>query len=453
MTNPRFLGALLLSSALGGQVHGMGLAEAYDAARVFDAQYRSAAFELESARHAVPIARAALRPSVALSASNTEVEGNREFTNGLNQTVRVPLEYSSPQASLQMRLPVLHVEANTRLEQVAAQVLGAEALFELRGLELADRVGTAYVQLLLAVAGVDLAQAELTAYRGQRDRAVQRQSRGEGTRIEVAQTQAGVDLAQVRLIEGRNQVDLASRTLRRLTGKVPAYIRDLPKDFRPGPLVPSRLQDWIDLAERQSLTLQVRRQGVNAAKANVARSRAGHLPRVDLVASLVRSRNESLSNLNQTSTQRSIGLQLNVPLYSGGGVEAGVGQALADLQRAEEDLRSERESTQVEVQRHFAAAATGAEKVEAYLRVLASSETALEGASKALAGGLGTQVDVLDAQARRFTVLRDLAQARYEFLLARLRLLLQAGSSIMELIASLDSVLTVDSTFETRAIP
>lgn len=453
MSSRSCLGALFLSSAIVGNVQGMSLAEAYEASRTFDAQYRSASFELESARQSVPIARAALRPNVVLNASQSEVQGNREFSNGLNQAVRVPLEYSSPQASLQMRVPILNYEALTRLRQAGQQVLGAEAVFEFRGLELADRVGAAYVQVLLAAATVEFSTSELAALQGQLDRAKQRQLRGEGTRTEVAQTQAGLDLARVRLIESQNQLDLASRSLRRLTGKEISLVRDLASDFMPGALMPSRLQEWVDLAEQQSLMLRVRRQNVSVAKLNVTRSRSGHMPRLDLVAGLVRSRNESLSSLNQTSTQRSIGLQLNVPIYSGGGVDAAVDQALADLQRAEEDLRAERESTQVEVQRHFSAAANGAAKVEAYRLVLASSETALEGATRSLAGGLGTQADVLDTQARRFMALRDLAQARYEFLVSRMRLMLQVGMPATELVSSLDSVLTVESPLKTRSTP
>lgn len=451
MRPPLRLSALAVALAAAGPACAMDLAAAWDAARRHDAQYRSAALELESTRQARPIARASLRPSVALQVSDANVTGTREFSNSLNQEVRVPVDYRSPQASLQLRAPVLNYEGLARVRQADAQVEGAEAIYEARGQDLADRVGSAYLQALLANEGVLVAEAEIASSEAQLERARQRLLRGEGTRTEVAQAQGTLELAQVKRLEALDQVELARRSLRRLTGLEPAQLRRLPDDFTAGPPEPMRLQDWLDMAERQNPTLRARRFNLEVARQGIERSRAGHMPRLDLVAGVSSSRNESISSLNQSQTLRSIGVQLSLPLYSGGGVEASVRQSLFDRDRAEEDLRNEREAVQVDLQRYFQSVVNGGTRIEAHRRVVASAQTALEGMTRALAAGLGTQADVLDAQSRRYAAERDLAQARYDTLAARMRLMLLAGVPAAEVVNDVGRLLTVDLQLKTRS--
>lgn len=448
-------GALICAAAwaLGSTAHAMSLAEAYRAARAHDAQFRAAGYELDAIRQVLPIARASLLPNVSLSAAHSNVTGHREFSNSLNQNVRVPLDYISPQASLQIRVPLLNYESFARYKQAGAQVLGAEAQFDVRGIELADRLVFSYIQMLLANDNVALAEAEIKALEEQVARALQRQQRGEGTRTEVAQSQATLDLTRARLVENQDQLDTAGRALRKLTGVEVTWLRNMAADYVPKPLVPQRLQEWLDLAEDQNPMLRSRRQNIEVARLTIERNKAGHLPRVDVIASAGRFRNESLSSLGQSSVQQSVGVQLSMPLYSGGSVEASVKQAVADLARIEEELRLERETLQVELYRQYNAATHGAQRIEAYRRAVASSEVALEGTTRGLAAGLGTNYDVLDAQAKRYTALRDLAQARYEYLVARARLMLQAGMPILDMITELDTALVLDTPMKSRTQP
>ena len=446
--------ALAAAALLGASAaQALSLREAFDAAQRFDGQYRVAGHELDAARQNLPIARSALMPLVTLSASTASVTGTREFPNSLNQSVRIPADYTSPQASLQVRTPIFNYDALSRYRQAGFQVLSAEALYEFRGYELAERVATTYMQVLLANDNVMLAEAEITALDAQVARALQRQVRGEGTRTEVAQTQAALDVARVRLIEAVDQLEAARRALRRYTGQDIVKARNIAPDFLPPPLTPTKLADWLELGERQNPQLRVRQQNLTVASFGVDRSKAGHLPRLDFVAGINRSRNETLSSLNQTSTLKSIGVQLSVPLYSGGGVDASVRQALSDRARAEEEIRVEREAMQLEILRQFNAVSNGTAKVEAYVRSVKSSETALEGATRALAAGLGTTTEVLDAQTRRFTALRDLAQTRYEYLVSRSRLMMQAGLPVTDVVADFDRSLPIDSTLKIRTTP
>lgn len=447
----RGIAGLLWACAAAAQA--MSFGEAVDAARRFDAQYRAAAFELQSARQSLPIAKASLMPNVTLTASGTNASGSREFPNSLDQQVRVPLDYNAPQANLQLRTPIFNYEALTRYRQAGAQVDSAESVYEARGLDLVERTAAAYLQAVLANETVDLAEAERRSLGAQGERAQQRQLHGEGTRTEVAQTQAAVDVAEVRLIEAQDQLDIALRALRRITGVQTARLKGLGAEAEPVPLEPRLLSDWLELAERQNPSLRARRQDIQVASLNIDRNRAAHLPRLDLVAGVSRSRNESISSLEQVSTLKSVGVQLSVPLYSGGGIEASVAQALAERARTEEALRVEREGLQIEIQRQHAIVTNARTKIDAYRRALASSDVALEGVTKALAAGLSTTADVLDAQTRRHAARRDLAQARIDVLGARMRLLMLAGTPLAQVVSDLDASLVADSALKIRTQP
>jgi protease secretion system outer membrane protein len=440
---PQGLGALLLAGAwsMAGAAQVVSFGEAFEAALAHDAQMQAARHERESAQQAVPIARAGLLPSVALNVSQTQVRGVREFPNSQDQQVRQDLDYKAPYRSLQLRMPLFNYEALSRYRQSLAQHDQADELFRVRGNDLLDRLGTAYLQRLLAEENVRLWQAQVAAVEAQRERALRLMERGEATRIEVAETEAALDVARVQLIEAQNEVLLARRALMKITGTDLPGLRDVTPDYEPVMFGPGDLASWQALAAERNPVLRARERAVEAARLAIHRAQSGHLPKLDLVASATMSRNESLSTLSQESRLHSVGLQLSVPLYSGGGVSATVRQAAADRARFEAELEAERQAVALEIQKYFQAVVNGAAKVEAYRKALVSSQVALEGMQKSMTAGYRTNADVLDAQSKVYTARRDLARARYDYLVARMRLQLQAGATLDEIVADIDAQL------------
>ena len=423
--------------------HALTLAEAFDAARANDSQYRAALHERNGVRLGVPIARASLLPQVGFSMSTSEVGGTRSFPNSLSQDVSVRVDYNAPASSLSVRAPVLNFEGLFRLQQAQAQTASAEQTYRARGLALVDRLSTAYVQALLVRAAMALTEREVAATQAQYARAQQRQLRGEGTRTEVAQTLAALEQARFRQLDVRDQLGVSMSKLRNITGQELAWMHELPTDFRPSPMRPATLAEWQDIAADESPSIQARRENVEITRAGVKRSFAGHLPRVDVVASVTRNKNESLNNLNQSSALTSIGVQLQVPIFSGFGIDAAVQQARTQQAQSEEELRTERENVSLEIERFYFAVLHGASRIEAAARVVEANETALTGVSRSLDAGLATGVDVLDARARLFSAQRDAAQARYDYLAARMRLMAQAGLPMQSVVDDLDRILAM----------
>lgn len=441
---PRLVALACLCATAGAQA--MSFAEAYAAARAHDAQYRAAQHELDANRQLVPIARSALYPAAGLNLSRSDYSGTRSFQNSLNQEVKTDVAYSSPQANLSVRMPLFNVEAMRRHEQAQVQVEAAESVYRQRGNELLDRLGMAYLQVLLAADNVALTETQRQSAQGLLTRAEQRYKRGEGTRTEVAQAQSAYELARVQALEARDLEEVATRGFKRVTGTDPLALQRPQADREPPPLEPQSLVEWLEIALRQSPQLQARTQALMAARLGVGRQSAGHYPRVDLVASLARNTNDSITSLNQTNVLGSIGVQVSVPLYNGGGTEAGVKQALADQARAEAELKNEREAVESEVQRQFLATRNGVHKVGALMRAVAANEVTLQGATRSLDGGMATTSDVLDAQARLHASRRDLAQARYDHLMSRLRLMAASGMPHDEVVADVNRLLGVPAT-------
>jgi outer membrane protein, protease secretion system len=447
---PLTLGAVGLAAAqtavAGVGAAPMSLKDAYLHARQNDPTFRAAGFELDAAREAIPIARASLLPAVGFSASTSEVEGWRKARNQLNQDTRVRLDYVSPQASIQMRMPLLNREAAARVDLAQIQVQAAESAYAGRGVELVDRLLVAYMTLLLVEETAAQNRRQLAALEQQAVQARNRLERGEGTRLDVTRTQAEVDVSQARVLDLDFQIRTARRDLQRLTGVEVTRVRAVPSDLPLGSLTPESLFTWLEMAERMNPSIRLRQQQVVAAQVDVQRNRAGHLPRLDLVASVSQAQNESVSNLGQTTTLKSLGLQFSVPLYSGGATQASVRQALSDQARAEEELRAQREGVALEIQRQHQGLLAGIERLAAQARAVSSAQLAVEGSQRALAAGFGTTAEVTDALARLATAQRDLAQIRIELLLSRARLMLQAGLPLMEVIDDVDRVMAAAPT-------
>jgi protease secretion system outer membrane protein len=383
------------------------LGQAFGRALAYDPTYRAAQQERASALQAVPLARAGLLPSIGLSVSDAWVSGSRTAPNLFGQQVTSPLDYRAPQKALTVRQPLFNQEARVRTQQAAVQVAYADAVLAVRTHELLDRLGQAWLQRLLARDALQIADVQLRALEGQRQLA----------RPEVALADAELGLARVQRTEALNQLAVAELALVQITGpslaEPAAQGGDSPTNAEL-PALPaldaSQLDAWLQWADRDSPALAARRYGVELARWGIERAKAGHYPRLDLVGSISKGSNESVSTLNQTTSQRSLSLQLNLPLYSGGS-----------------ELDAERLRVQADLQRYLLAASSAARRQAAQQQSLDANLLALEGARKTEAAGVGIVTDILRAELRVAEVRREQSRTRYEQLLALLRLQARAG--------------------------
>jgi outer membrane protein, protease secretion system len=419
----------------------LSYAQAFDLALAHDPQFRSARYEREMTRQNVPIARSALLPSLGLTASHQSVNGQRSFPNSLNQQVTLEVEYTVPNQGLQLRAPIFNWESVQRYRTALIQNDAAEALLRVRATELVERLTLAYVQRLLAEENIGLLDAQIAVVRAQRDRAQQRLERGEGTRIELADLEAQLEVARARMIEVTDQAQLARRALARLTGQDAPQLQGLPAGFVAPPLVPLELEEWVQLGMQRNPAVQTRHKQVEVAKSSIQRAKAGHYPRLEAVGSITRGSNDSVNQLGQSNRLTSVGLQLAIPIFSGFGVQAAVDQAGFELAKAEADLDNERANVRQEIERQFIAASAGRKRALALEQSAAALELSAEGVRRNQLAGLRTVSEVLEAQARVLSARRDTAQARLEYLTARMRLAAQSGAPLADVVMDLQRLL------------
>jgi outer membrane protein/protease secretion system outer membrane protein len=198
------------------------------------------------------------------------------------------------------------------------------------------------------------------------------------------------------------------------------------------------LDAWVERAERASPELVSLRAQVEAARLEIDKAQAGHKPTLDVVAQWSRTNSDSVTSVNSRYDNKTIGLQLSVPLYSGGYVSSTVRQAVAAHDRARELLEAARRDLGVRVHREFRGVTEGVLRVAALEQAVRSADQALLSNQMSFKAGMRTSLDVLNAEQQRTLALRDLAQARYVYMLSSLRLESLAGEDRQSIVAKVN---------------
>ncbi|MEH6436535.1 TolC family outer membrane protein [Massilia sp. DD77] len=423
------IGALLALGA--GGAGAVTLQQAYEAAIRHDPQFRMRFYENESGKENRVLGRAHLLPSISGSYSYGRNVADQEF---MRQTIIGPVpvhehpKYTSRSAVVQLRQPLFNMDAIMRYRQGKVQTAQSEETYEAAIDDVSVRVVSAYLDVLFA-------QDQLALAKVQRDAHLEHQKvnqrlfeKGEGTKTDMLETQARLDLAEAQLIESQDNLTAARNTLEGVIGMDPGELTQLGADFRPGELNPASFEEWSKLALARNNQLAAARLAVENARLEIGRNKAGHLPRLDFVGSYSKSDSESLTNLGQENTNRQVGLQLNIPIYAGGSVNATTRQAAANYGRAKAELDARTNEVLVELRKAHSVVLSSGRKVDALIKAVNSGKLLMTATEQSIKGGVRINLDLLNAQAQLFTSQRDLAQARYAYLLGVLRLRAAAGT-------------------------
>jgi len=434
--------ASLLAGAPAPARAATGLSAAYQSARQVDPQFRAARYELEAAMQAVPMARAGLLPLLQGTGNYSKITGDRELPTPTGNTVSQNLDYISWAATLQARQPLFNRDAWMRYKQAEQQVAYANAVFAGRENELAVRVSQAYFEVLFAQDLLDITVATKLSYEELVRLARARFGGGEGTRGEVADAQARVALAVAEEIDAKDRLTVSRQALADIAGNV-GDIAPLRADWTPTPLQPSALELWNEIARDRSPEIAAQRQNVAVAEYDIQRARSGHYPRLDLIASASESKSETVNVLNQQIRQNTLGVQLAVPIFQGGYFNAATDQAIANKSKEESTLDATTNKVLLDVKRQYLAATNAWSKMAAYEAAVAASEVSLKGAQSGFKAGVRVQADVLDAERILYLSRRDLARSRYDYLVARVKLMSAAGTLTEKDIQDIDRFLVL----------
>lgn len=422
-------------------VAAMGPFEIYEQALRNDPVFLGAIKERDAGLENRAIGRAGLLPKLGY---NYNKGRNSSKATSLDERARNRTDdrnYSSYGSSLTLQQPLLDYEAYAAYRKGVAQSLFADENFRGKSQELLVRVLDNYTKALFAQDQIDIAQAKKKAYEQQFQQNEHMFKQGEGTRTDILEAESRYELATAEEIEARNEQDAALRELGALVGVPAVDISDLApldQNFQTFALMPASYDTWHELAISNNPNLASQRQAVEVARYEVERNRAGHLPKVSAYATMRQNESESGNTYNQRYETNTIGFEVSVPLYAGGGVSASTRQASRTMEQAEYELDGKTRETLIELRRQFSACLSGVSKLRAYQKALTSAEALVVSTRQSILGGERTNLDALNAEQQLFTTRRDLAQARYDYLMAWTKLHYYAGTLSEQDLARVD---------------
>lgn len=422
------LGTLLAGLLLGGPgAHADDLLSLYREALDANATYLAARAEAEAQREVLPQARAQLLPSLSMSGSKGKNK-TEQTSKGLFGPVTRDQEYDSHNYALTLKQPLFRAYNFALYAQSKAQVASADARLDQALQDLAVTVGSAYFDVLLARSELDVNRSQQQAYEAQMQYAEKAFKAGVGTRTDIDEARSRLDLVKAQAIQLEYRVEYTLDALRTVVGRPLTPLASLhPERVELVPPDPARLEEWIQVAEQVNPKMRALRADVEAAEKEVWKARSGHMPTVDLVAQRSNSESDSNTSIGTEYDTKMIGVQVSIPIFSGGYVNSTVRQALANLEKTRQQLEALRREVALQVRKEFDAAAQGVHWVKAYTQAVQSAEQTLFSTRKGFQAGTRNSLDILNAEQNLATAQRDLNRGRYEYVLARLRLMALVG--------------------------
>lgn len=407
----------------------MGPFQVYEQALRRDPTYLAAFKAREAGQEYRAIGRAGLLPSLSYSYNKGHNDSEVRYL-GDSRRQKEDRNYNSMGSTFILQQPLFDYEAYSSYRKGVAQALFADESFRDQSQQLLVRVMTSYTQALFAQDQIAISVASKQAYRQQFQQNQRLFDAGEGTRTDILEAQARYELADAEEIKARNEQDAALRELGALIGEPAVRVEDL-APLRLGfalPVVdPSGYEAWQERALANNPQLASSRQALEVARYEVERNRAGHLPKVTAFATSRRQESDSGNTYNQRYDTNTVGIEVSVPIFAGGGVLASTRQASRHLEQAEYELDGNTRGALIELRKQYNACQSGASQLRAYQRALVAAEALVVSTRKSVQGGERVNLDVLNAEQQLATTRRDLAQARYDYLLAWIKLHYQAG--------------------------
>ena len=412
------------------------LVDVYRQAQANDTVWAAARYNYEANIEKAPQGRALLLPAVIFSAG--------AFKNSIDRTgpTSENARYDSNNYTLQLTQPLYRQQSFAAYAQGKSAVTQAEAELAIARQDLIVRTAQAYFDVLAAGDTLSYARTEKAAISGQRELAERNFSVGNATVVDVHEARARHDLAVAEEVAADNDLKVKQETLTTLTNTAPTSLARLaPKLALQNP-EPPNIDHWAQAAQAQNPRIKVQEQLLAIAHEEVKRSRGGHYPTLDLVASHNYSKSGNVFFPGTTEyTSNQVGVQLQVPIFQGGATLSKVRESLAREEQARQALEQTKRLTTQQSRESYLAVTSGVARVKALEQALASIQKALESTLLGYETGVRTGVDVLNAQRDLYRTQRDLAQARYTYLLNRLRLKNAVGTLSEDDLAAINALI------------
>jgi outer membrane protein len=435
---PLLIGMGLSGLGLSSAVNADDLLQIYQLAQLNDPTLNRAKASRDAAFAGIPISRANLLPQISASISYSDASSER--TLGAAFTI---VSSDSETLNLGLNLDLsIYDHSNWvqlgRAEKVAQQ---SDADLAIVQQELINRTVIGYLAALRAIDSLEFVRAEKRSIERQLEQTKQRFEVGLTAITDVHEAQANFDNTVAQEIRAENEVELRKEELREITGKYHAEINSLNTETFDAPKPqPERVENWLDIAQNKSLDLLTRKFAQEIAKEDISLANAGRLPTLGFRANAGRE-NTTLSTPTNPLTgepptttdfpvlnNRSLSLNLNVPIYAGNRAGYQKRQARHNYVVASEDYELTYRTTVRSVRSSFNDVRANISTIKAFEQSVVSAESALKATEAGFEVGTRTIVDVLQSTRNLFDARRNLAGARYDYIQAVVALKRAAGT-------------------------
>jgi len=367
---------------------------------------------------ALPQARASFLPTLGAQATHSAYHTN---------IPRTTPHYNQSNYTLSINQPVFYYQQWVGLNQAEQQVKQANADYAAAEQDLMVRATQYYFDVLKAFDALKFAKANRAAVSKFLDQTKQRYKVGLIAITDVQVAQAQHDSAYAQEIAAENDLANKKETLREITGEpieTYAFLRQELLLKSPDPL---NSEEWVNKALAQNLKLQSKQFSVNGARSEIKIQQAGHLPTLNINSNIARANSEPLS---ETPGGRSsvVGLQVSMPILSGGSVRSKTRQAVYSYEQSKKEYETLHRQTESKTRQAYRGVLTQISQAAALKQAIVSNQSALEATEAAFNVGSRTIVDVLTSQTNLIQAQQNYANARYDYILQSIQLKQAAGT-------------------------
>jgi outer membrane protein len=452
------------SLALGASAHATDLLEVYQRALQNDPQLREADATRLAALESKPQAISALLPHITGNGSYTherdngnqdQIERVKDPTDPTGISVLSfsqdgRLSTNSRGYSADLRQNLFSWNNWVALKQADAQVAQAEADYESARQDLVSRVAQRYFDVLAAQDDLDAQQAALNAIHDQLDQAEKRYDVGLIAITDVQEARAAHDSSTATVIASKRTLATAFEALREITGETYETLARPVDQFELARPNPVDEEQWVQMALAQNLTLISSRLSTDIARENISSARGASAPSIDLIASagrqvsdgdIIYSGNAGTGTNTLDQQVRKIGVQVTIPLFTGGYNQSVVRQAVYRHRASKERLERLTRQTERDTRDAYLGVISGISRVTALRQSVESNTIALKATQAGYDAGTRTAVDVLESRRLLILAQTNYSRSRYDYMLDILKLQQEAGTLSPQSLSKLNALL------------
>ena len=418
-----------------------------------DSLLSSAQFQNEATQELIKQGKSLFLPSITVDASFDKRDKERKFlTSSLPSNDLLSgkkTNYNTYDYGVTVKQPLFNYSAYAQYKKILTQIdLSDKQLIKTQQ-DLIFRISRIYFETLLAKDQVDLFQYQRASIQEQLSKAEVQFEAGLISVTDINEAKTKKALIEAQQIGAIQKLKIKKREIQLITGKLPGKLTPL------NPVitfteVDNLADNWILIAQENNLELQIKKDELKIAEREIDSRRSDHYPTIDAIAN--RSRNwdkggypyGAIKNEGMRSYSDTIGVEISIPIFSGGMTSSKVREAVLLKSKLEEDVEYLRRGVELKVRDYYLSLQTNFSEISAYQQAMEAATLQLESTKLGFQEGLRNSVEVLDSQQILFNAKLNILESRYNYIMNLINLKLSSGMLSIEDLDEINKYLIVD---------